>query len=199
MEDDQNWRLRAAPGETEAGRSLEHVLESVRGQEGGRSEAELPRDVVVTHDGKTLFAYAASEDSIRAALNALRLHAPQSSIVVSHWDERLDEWLQIDPPLSGEARQREEALERDAGKVESRTLITSAGKLVRGEVEASMQRSAQELGLRLSIHEHRHLLTYQVLFEVTGTRREIDEFAAGLNAEEHATMRTERMVMLSPL
>lgn len=62
-----------------------------------------------------------------------------------------------------------------------------------------MQRWAQELGLRLSIHEHRHLLTYQVLFEVTGPRCKIDEFAAGLNAEEHATMRTERMVMLSPL
>jgi hypothetical protein len=38
-----------------------------------------------------------------------------------------------------------------------------------------------------------------VAFSVTGPRRKIDEFAEGLRAEELATMRTERGVMLSPL
>jgi hypothetical protein len=199
MADDQSWRLRAEPGESEARRSLEHVLASVRGQGGGRSDPELPRDVVVTHDGKTLFAYAASEASLKAARSAIQLHAPQSSIVTSHWDEQLDQWLQVDPALTGPARQREEAVEQDAERVETRTLVTSAGKLIRAEVEASMQQWAQKLRLRVSIQEHRHLLTYQVLFEVTGPKRKIDEFAAGLNAEEHATMRAERMLMMSPL
>jgi hypothetical protein len=36
-------------------------------------------------------------------------------------------------------------------------------------------------------------------FEVTGQRHKIDELAADLNAEEMATMRAERAVMLSPL
>jgi len=43
------------------------------------------------------------------------------------------------------------------------------------------------------------LLTTQVAFTVTGPKRKIDEFAQGLKAEEVATMRTERAVMLSPL
>jgi hypothetical protein len=36
-------------------------------------------------------------------------------------------------------------------------------------------------------------------FEVTGQRHKIDELAADLNAEEMATIRAERAVMLSPL
>ncbi len=39
----------------------------------------------------------------------------------------------------------------------------------------------------------------EVAFTVTGPKRKIDEFAAGLKAEEAATMRAERAVMLSPL
>jgi hypothetical protein len=38
-----------------------------------------------------------------------------------------------------------------------------------------------------------------VAFTVTGPRRKLDEFAEGLRAEELATMRAERTVMLSPL
>jgi hypothetical protein len=47
--------------------------------------------------------------------------------------------------------------------------------------------------------EHPHLLTIQVAFTVTGSKRKIDEFADGLRAEELATMRAERAVMMSPL
>ena len=43
------------------------------------------------------------------------------------------------------------------------------------------------------------LLTTQVAFTVTGPKRKIDEFAQGLNADELATIRAERAVMLSPL
>ena len=77
--------------------------------------------------------------------------------------------------------------------------IASAGKLVRAEIEQSMREQADRLGLELTITEHPHLLTCQVLFEVTGQRHKIDELAADLNAEEMATMRAERTVMLSPL
>ena len=58
---------------------------------------------------------------------------------------------------------------------------------------------ASTLGLQCEIIEHPHLLTTQVAFSVTGPRRKIDEFAEGLRAEEVATMRAEREVMLSPL
>jgi hypothetical protein len=62
-----------------------------------------------------------------------------------------------------------------------------------------MREWAEKLGLGIEIHEHPHLLTTQVAFTVTGPGRKIDEFAEGLRAEELATMRTERAVMLSPL
>jgi hypothetical protein len=58
---------------------------------------------------------------------------------------------------------------------------------------------AQELGLDYEVIEHPHMLTTQVAFTVTGSKRKIDEFAQGLRAEELATMRTERGVMMSPL
>jgi len=59
--------------------------------------------------------------------------------------------------------------------------------------------ATRRLGLECKLVEHPHLLTTQVAFTVTGHKRKIDEFAQGLKAEELATMRTERAVMLSPL
>jgi hypothetical protein len=47
--------------------------------------------------------------------------------------------------------------------------------------------------------DHPHLLSGQVGFTVTGSKRKLDEFAEGLRAEERATIRTETQVMLSPL
>lgn len=200
MADDQNWRLRADPGTAEAERSAEDLLGRVRGHDGAEgSDPDVPSDVVITHDGSRLFAYAASEAAIGVVRSAVQFHAPQASIVISHWDDQLDEWLQVEPALTGEASQAEQVRERDEETVETRTLISSAGKLIRTELEQSMQRWADQLGLQLSLQEHRHLLTYQVLFEVTGPRRKLDEFAAGLKAEEVATLRSERGVMLSGL
>ena len=69
----------------------------------------------------------------------------------------------------------------------------------RAEFERTMVTWAQELGLEYEVIEHPHMLTTQVAFTVTGPRRKIDEFAQGLRAEEIATMRTERAVMISPL
>jgi len=105
----------------------------------------------------------------------------------------------VDPPLSGEAKRAEEASERDAQRVESRTMVASTGRSIRAEVEQTMREWAEKLGLDCEVIEHPHLLTNQVAFTVTGPKRKIDEFAEGLRAEEVATMRTEREVMLSPL
>lgn len=78
-------------------------------------------------------------------------------------------------------------------------MVVSSGKLIRVEFDQTMHDWAEKLGLECEIVEHPHLLTTQVGFTVTGPKRKIDEFAEGLKAEELATMRTERAVMISPL
>jgi hypothetical protein len=105
----------------------------------------------------------------------------------------------VDPPLSGEAKRTEDAAERDAERVETRTMVASAGNLVRAEVEQTMQDGADRLGLKCEVIEHHHLLRTQVAFTVTGPKRKIDEFSKDLIAEGWATFRTEMNVMLSPL
>ncbi len=89
--------------------------------------------------------------------------------------------------------------DRAAETVETRTLVVKVGREIRSEFEASIQNSAAELGLDCKIVEHPHLLKVQVAFTVTGPRRKVDEFAAGLNAEEWQSIRTEFGVMSSPL
>jgi hypothetical protein len=200
----QDWRLKAELDAEDRGSTLDHLLGQVRGHDVVEEVGEaVPHDVAITHDGKLLFAYAATQDSLataRLAIEAvLRRDDVNASIFVSHWDERFDEWLQVDPPLTGKAKDAEEASERDAEKVESRTMVASTGKVIRSEVEQTMREWADKLDLRCEVIEHPHLLTTQVAFTVTGPKRKIDEFAEGLRAEELATMRTERAVMLSPL
>jgi hypothetical protein len=211
--DDQNWRLKAkfdagdahSMLDAEDRRSkLDRILGRVREPELVREVGKaVPHDVAITHDGNLLFAYAASEASFSTARRAieavLRNDGMKADLLVSHWDERYDEWLQVDPPLTGKAKRRQEAIERADEHVESRTMIASTGKEIRGEVEQTMREWADKLGLRCEVIEHPHLLTTQVAFTVTGPKRKIDEFAEGLRAEELATMRTERAVMVSPL
>lgn len=159
--------------------------------------------MAITHDGDTLFAYAATESALATARKALeavlRRDSVGAHIAVSHWDERFDEWAQVDPPLTGQAERAKAAKERDEQMIETRTMVASSGKLIRGEFEQTMGNWAEKLGLHCEVIEHPHMLTTQVAFTVTGSRRKLDEFAEGLRAEELATMRTEREVMLSPL
>ncbi|HXP36617.1 MAG TPA: hypothetical protein VN817_02520, partial [Solirubrobacteraceae bacterium] len=122
------------------------------------------------------------------------------AIGISHWDVELDDWQQIDPPpATPEQQQVAAAAERDATLEETRTLVASAGRLVRAEFEQSLNEWASELGVQCKVFEHPHLLKTQVGFTVTGSKRKLDEFAQGLKAEERAILRTERAVMLSPL
>jgi hypothetical protein len=201
---DQDWRLKGELDVVDARGALDRLLGRVRGPDvAGEVGAAVGHDVVVTHDGRLLFAYAETESALAAARGAiegvLRHDGINASICVSHWDERLDEWRQIDLPLTGEAKRSEEAAERDAEKVQTRTMVASSGKLIRAEFEQIMRGWADKLSLQCNIIEHPHLLTTQVGFTVTGPKRKIDEFAEGLKAEELATMRTERAVMMSPL
>jgi len=204
MPDDQDWRLKAELSVNTGGGLLDRVLHRARsGDVVDELGKAVPHDAAITHDGNMLFAYAASKDSLesaRAAIEtALRRDGIDATFLVSHWDDQIDGWLQVDPPLAGEAKRAEQAAEHDAERLESRTMIVTAGKLVRAEVEQTMRDWASKLGLECQLIEHPHLLTTQVAFTVTGPKRKIDEFAEGLKAEELATLRTERAVMLSPL
>jgi hypothetical protein len=198
----QDWRIQAELHVQDAGGALRELLERLRGPDLAREvEASVPHDVVITHDGELLFAYAADRSTIaaaRAAIEAvLAREGIEASIRVSHWEEGLDEWLQTDPPLSADAQTRAAARRRDADAVETRTLVVSSGKLVRAEVEQTMRRWAGKLGVQCEILEHPHLLTTQLAFTVSGPKYKVDEFARGLREEERATIRAERDVMVS--
>jgi hypothetical protein len=164
-------------------------------------ESAVPHDVVLTHDGKLLFAYAADEATLtatrRAVESVLAQENMKGSIFVSHWDDELDSWRQTDPPPSAAEVEKQETVKRDGETVETRTLVASAGKDVRGTLEQSMVEWAGKLGVECKIIEHPHLLTTQVGFTVTGPRHKLDEFSAGLRAEETTTIRSENSVILS--
>jgi hypothetical protein len=205
---EKNWRLRAELDADLGGSARTGLLESLIGSlrapaELRKLEASVPRHVVITHDGKLLFAYAFDEAALRETRRAIEGVSKRDGlgvkrISVSHWDGKLDDWRQIDPPPGGQKRS-EEAAERDAEIVETRTLVVSSGNLIRTEFERSLQEWASELGVECKVIDHPHLLSSQVGFTVTGPKRKLDEFAEGIRAEERATIRTETQVMLSPL
>jgi hypothetical protein len=204
ISEDRDWRLKARLDGVEEPGVLDHLLGRLRGPDVFEQVGEaVAGEVVITHDGKMLFAYAASEATLMAARTAiegvLRRDQVMASISISHWDEETDAWRQTDPRPAGEEERIEEGVERDAEAVETRIMVASAGRLIRTEFEQTMLDWAGRLGIQCKIIEHPHLLTTQVGFTVTGPRRKIDEFAEGLRAEGAATMRAERAVMLSPL
>src|SRR5947209_1523017 len=110
----------------------------------------------------------------------------------------LDDWRQIEPPPTGEAKAKLLTEERDAETVQMRTIVCGAGNLVRETLEQSMLAYARELGVDCKLVEHPHLLTTQVALTVTGPRRKLDEFRQALEAEGWATIRGDWNV-LNPL
>jgi hypothetical protein len=202
--DQQDWRLLAELDVADPGGSLRGLIGRLRGPDVVKEiEGRVPHDVVITHDGKLLFAYAADAAILGEARGAIEAVLAQdgitASVRVSHWDDELDQWLQSDPPLSAEEQAAAQAAKVDAETVESRTLVASSGRQVRAEFEQTMRTWADKLGLQCEIVEHPHLLTTQVAFTVTGPRRKLDEFAQGLKAEGRSMIRAEREVMFSPL
>ena len=204
MSEDQDWRLHVELDGSAGRAALDRLLASARGEAGSEVGPAVPSDVAITHDGNDkLFAYAATREAImltRATIEAVaRRDGVNATSDVSHWDQDLDAWVQVDPPLTGAAQREREDAVRDSERPESRTMVVSSGRMVRAEVEVVMREWADKLGLRCEIIEHPHLLTTQLAFTVTGSKRKVDEFAEALRAEELATMRSERAVMMSPL
>ena len=192
----EDWRLSAHVGGLDA--HPDPVLSLIHRHRHSKLlsdlDAAVSERVVITHDGERLFAYAPDREAIEAAGRAIETALSEDGVQVeltlSRWDRGVDEW--VDPnaaaPSSG-----------PVGGEQSRTLVALVGKEIRGEFERSLERYASELGIACTITEHPHLLSSQVSFTIVGTPRKLDEFAAGLAAEERQTIRTERAVMSSPL
>jgi hypothetical protein len=202
--DDKDWRLQAELDTAEPRAPLRALVKRFRGVDVvDEIEAAVPHDVVITHDGKLLFAYAADQALLASARHAiedaLRHDAIAASVRVSHWDEELHDWRQVDPPPTADQTLIQADAERRLTAVETRTIVASAGKLIRREFEQSLRDWSQQLGVECQVIEHPHLLTTQVAFTVTGPTRKVEEFLQGVRAEENATIRAERTVMLSPL
>jgi hypothetical protein len=130
---DQDWRLRVKLGGSAGRAALDRLVASGRGEAGSEVRPEVPSDVAITHDGyDTLFAYAATREAIiltRAAIeSAARADGVNASSEVRHWDQDVDEWVQVDPPLTGAAQQEHEAATRDSERTESRTMVASSGQ-----------------------------------------------------------------------
>jgi len=204
-EGEQDWRLQAELETPEAGGLLHDLIGRLRGDDelAEQLESRVARDVVITHDGRLLFAYAPTQHAIGAAREAiegaLRGDGLAATVRVSHWDDERDRWQQSDPPPSPEEAAHQAAGDRAEDAVQTRSMVASSGRLVRAEFEQTMREWARKLDLRCEVIEHPHLLTTQVAFTVTGPKRRIDEFAQGLQAEGWAMVRTETAVMLSPL
>jgi hypothetical protein len=197
--DERDWRLSGQLGDAAGGEHL-HGLIGRRREARAAHDAQqaLGADVVVTHDGSRLFAYAASraaiEDARTKLQEALGRDGIATTLALSAWSEEHDAWIDPDlPPPRQTARPAGEAAPT------TRTYVATLGRWVREEFEQSLSSWAKQLGLGCEIVEHPHVLSSQVAFTVTGPAEKLDEFAAAMAAEEHATIRTETAVMASPL
>ncbi len=204
VSEDQDWRLEIELDVADKRSTLDRVMGRVRGPDiAEEARAAVSHEVVITHDGKLLFAYAATEDAILRARSAIEGVMGQDGVKgstrVSHWDEDRDTWRQTDPPPTAEEQRLDEVAMRDGEVVQTRTMVVSAGKLISPTLEQSLLAWADKLGVQCTIVEHPHLLSTQIGITVTGPKHKLDEFARGLKAEEMSTIRAERSVMLSPL
>ncbi len=199
---DQDWRLQLNLDEpTDA----EAVLGQIRNDPSTNDHHDpglLGDDVVVTHDGGRLFVYAANKDSLDTARkileSALSDGSPNMPVRVTHWDERLAQWHQVEPPLTPEEEQAlsstaEAKVERSTTNepVESRTVMAVVGKLIRKQFEQQMISFAQNMGIECTVVEHPHLLSTQIAFTVTGSSSDVAAFARYLKNEARASSRID--------
>lgn len=207
--DGDNWRLCAdVQAPTPARATLHELVGATRKHDllsgvQARAESVAPHQVAITHDGDSLFAYAADVAVLATARRAVEGVVSQAGLsaafTVSRWDADVARWEQTDPPPTADQARAERATRREDATPETRTLIASAGRLIRREFEQSLVEYAQQLGVECEIAEHPHLLTTQVAFTIKGPRRKLDEFASGLEQEERQTIRNEQTLVLGPL
>ncbi len=197
--DERDWRLSGDLADGAGGGYLQGLLAGRHeAHAAGEAQQAVGHDVVVTHDGNRLFAYAASREAIEAARvklqAALARDGIETVLALSTWSDEHNAWIDPDVPPPPPS-----AAPAGAEAPATRTYVVTLGRWVREEVEQSMSSWTAHLGVSCEIVEHPHLLSSQAAFTVTGPAEKLDEFAAALKAEERATIRTETAVMASPL
>jgi hypothetical protein len=198
--DDKDWRLRIDPQQTV---DLDGLISRARDDAGESTRpSALSDEIVLSHDGSTVFAYAPSESAIRDARDAIQSAIDgerHATVRISHWEPSRRQWHQIDPPLTYE-QEDEMAAAASASNdkdqppdqaAETRPVVCVIGKLIRKSFEAQMVAFAQDLHLKCDIVEHPHLLSTQVVFEVTGPTNAVDEFATHLKSEARFSSRLD--------
>jgi hypothetical protein len=196
MDDDQDWRLRADLADPAA---MHAKL-----RDAAQLEAEVkPRvgdDVVLSYDDDTLFAYANTRGAIdrarRAIEGQLAADGSAASLQISHWDDAISEWHQVEPPLAEqdferEAKRDHEDFEASEARVETRTVAITSGRVVRNWFETTVADEARAAGVELSIVERPHLMTTQLAFTLTGPTAKVDEVIASLEQRAGQTTRLE--------
>lgn len=175
------WRLQAAFGDARgAGELFErlHRREQILGNEVG---GLLPSGVVLSHRGAVLFAYASTSAGVDAARSTIRRLADAAGIAadvrVSRWDRYVKAWCQVDPPLSGEDRELEEAHACEAARHETRELSYLVRRLDRSRVEGIILAFAHQRGLDCFVEAERRVLNVRLTFTVSGPASLVDEFA----------------------
>ncbi len=202
MSDDQDWRLQVEladaadfHGRLRDAHHLERELEPLVGD-----------DVVLSHDDDTLFAYASTQaavDEVRRAIEQqLESDGASATVVISHWDDDLGavgDWHRVYPPETAAELAHEEktelaeriAAQERAARIETRTVVISSGRWVRGWFEGTVADEAREAGVELSIVEHPHLLTTQIAFTLTGPAGKLDDVIADLKLRAGTVTRFE--------
>jgi hypothetical protein len=92
---------------------------------------------------------------------------------------------------AGAARERAEQ-EADE-RVETRTVVITSGRVVRGWFESTVADEAREQGVELEIVEHPHLLTTQIAFTLTGPTSKVESVITDLRARAFETTRFENV------
>ena len=196
MEDEQqDWRLEVA---VEGAHKLHSQLQH---------DDTLGPGVVLSYDDDTLFAYAPTRAAIDTARHAIEAHldGTTASFVLSHWDDDLGDggdWWRIDSPHPPEeiasmraeheaGALREGAEEAVEERVETRTVVITSGRVVRGWFESTVADEAREQGVELAIVEHPHLLTTQIAFTLTGPSGKVSSIITDLRARAFETTRFE--------
>ena len=176
MDDDQDWRLRVEIGDA---RAVHARLRDARHFERERDPL-VADDVVLSHDGSTVFAYASTRASIdeskRAIEHQLAADGLRGTFRVDHWDEESSSWLEPGEPASASpAAPAEDPLV-------TRTYAETSGKLVRNWFETIVADEARARGVTLSIVEHPHLLTTQIAFTLSGPASAVDSVIRTIRA-----------------
>jgi hypothetical protein len=174
--------------------ALDRLVDSARARIdafGRGSGEQLGDEIVVTHDGNRAFIYAASAAALTLARKGATAALGQQGVSVpvmkvSHWDANLRDWRQTEPPLT--PRQEGELRVAASHKV-TRTVVCVAGALLRDVFETRMTMYAKNLGLECMVITHRHLLSSQLGFQVTGVPLAVDEFERYVKSEARMSMR----------